>query len=51
MSFSIQEVDEVVEKLFVKYDKDKNGYLDKGELSEFISATYKKMGRPNPSNA
>ena len=28
MSFTSQQLDEVVEKLFHKYDKDKNQYLD-----------------------
>ena len=51
MSISEKDIDAAIENFYAKFDKDKNGYLDRDELMEFISSFYKRAKKPIPSVA
>ena len=51
MNLNAKDIDDATDKLFDKFDKDKNGYIDRYQLMDFIGSLYKKMGKPNPSAA
>ena len=39
-------IEEMVLKLFAKYDKDRNGYLDKNEVLKLLDEILMNQGRP-----
>ena len=49
MSFTKEEIEKTVNKVFKKYDKNRSGYLEKSELKNFISHYYEKIQKPEPT--
>ena len=42
----VDEVEQIVHKLFAKYDKDRSGYLDKPEVLKLLDDILEHKGRP-----
>lgn len=51
MSYTEQDLQEAVDKVFEKYDKDRNGILNREEITDMMTASYKRIGRSKPSHA
>ena len=51
MSYTEKDLEEAVGKMFDKFDKDKNGILDREEITNLLTASYKRLGKPKPSHA
>ena len=51
MSYSEKDLETAVEKIFEKFDQDKNGVLDREELTNMMTASYKRLGKSKPSHA
>ena len=44
MSFTEEEIENAIKKLFMQYDTDQNGVLDRQELVKFLSEAFRNIG-------
>ena len=45
MSFTDAQIEHAVKRLFLKYDTDGNGVLDRDELVSFLTEAYQSLGK------
>ena len=49
MSFSEQEMDNLINAIFAKYDVDENSTLDKKQITQLLNDSYKRIGKKEAS--
>lgn len=45
MSLTKEKIDQIVKDIFIKYDTDKSGYLEKQEIFKMLEDSFKKMNK------
>ena len=50
MSYTEKDFEVTVTKIFEKFDKDKNGALDKEEFNKMLTTFYQRFGKSKPSH-
>ena len=51
MSYTEEDLDIAVKGIFKRFDADRNGVLDREEITTMMTASYERLGRSKPTYA